>query len=76
MNFCMFNDGHECAILTEKKCGFCKFRKTRKEFDRDQELAELSLKKRGLVVVKEKDADGKQFITVKKASTDKRGERK
>jgi len=76
MNFCMFNDGHECAILTEKKCGFCKFRKTRKEFDRDQELAELSLKKRGLVVVKEKDADGKQFITVKKRQPIKGGERK
>lgn len=76
MNFCMFDDGYECAILTEKKCGFCKFRKTRKEFDTDQELAEISLKKRGLEAVRKKDADGKQFITVKKASADKRGERK
>lgn len=62
---CCFEYETKCAVLSEKHCNGCKFKKNYKEFVKAQEAAEKSLKDRGLRAVKV-DTDKGAIITAVK----------
>ena len=42
---CAFDFGDECRALLEKRCGMCKFRKTKKQLQNEEKRSALRLEK-------------------------------
>lgn len=58
---CMFLEDDACAILEQRRCGGCKFRKTEKGYQLAQERAEAILRRKGLKATT-KAIDKKRWI--------------
>lgn len=55
---CTFDEGDCCRILTQRRCGKCKFRKTEMEFTQAQITTKQRLQRMGLIKVKRPSPDG------------------